>query len=141
METLTQITQQQLKELLHYNEQTGIFTWVNSAARRVKKGDEAGYIMPIGYVLINITISGKARGYYAHRLAWLYIYGEMPKNQIDHINHDKADNRLVNLREATYAENHKNHTKRVDNTSGVTGVGFHKRDNRWRAYIQVNGKK
>jgi len=74
-------------------------------------------------------------------LAWLYVYGTMPKEQIDHINHVRDDNRIINLREVTHSENHKNRTKQSNNTSGVTGVHWLEEKERWQAYIKGDDKK
>ncbi len=135
-----ELTQQKLKELLHYNERTGIFTWENPRARRLKVGDLAGNLDKAGYRSISITVDGRKKLYYSHRLAWLYEYGVWPKGQIDHINHNRSDNRLCNLREADNTTNHKNRTINKNNTSGITGVYWNKNHKKWRAKIIVSGK-
>ena len=76
----------------------------------------------------------------AHRLAWLYVHGVWPKDQIDHINHVKTDNRMVNLREVTRSENQKNRTLNVGSKSGVAGVRWRKQMGKWESNIRVNGK-
>jgi len=131
------ITQEQLKEILHYNPETGIFTWRTKAAVRIKIGDVAGFVCDTRYIRIKI----KGKPYVAHRLAWLYVYGVWPKEQIDHINHDRADNRIINLREVTHQENQKNQSMRKANTSGVCGVSWEKGVRKWRARITVKGIK
>ena len=83
------------------------------------------------------TLQVNKVSYKLHRLIWLHIYGYFPE-QIDHKNRNKLDNRLSNLRESNYSINNKNLSKRVDNTSGVTGV--HKHYGKWRARIKVNKK-
>jgi len=83
-----------------------------------------------------VSILGKS--YRSHRLAWLLHYGEEPKNQIDHINGVRDDNRIENLRDTTQAENCKNVKKPKNNTSGCVGVYWKKRDSVWRAAISVN---
>ena len=129
------ITQERLKELLEYNKNTGIFYWrINKQSR--KAGTVAGHINKYGYVRIMLD----KRQYQAHRLAWLYCYGSFPVEQIDHINHNKSDNRICNLREASEVDNHKNRPKQLNNTSGCTGVSWYKPTSKWGAYIQVNGK-
>ena len=112
------ITQEQLKELLHYNPDTGIFTWKRRPSNRVSVGDNAGHLNRDGY--IDLTVNGFKQG--AHRFAWLYIYGFLPLGHIDHINGNRSDNRIVNIRDGTQLENNKNKSKLKSNKSGVTGV-------------------
>lgn len=125
------ITQSDLKELLNYDCKTGIFTW--SKNRRgviVNKplGTDNGY----GY--LRITVLGKS--YYAHRLAWLYVHGEMPKEQIDHINCNKSDNRICNLREVTAKENqHYKKNAQKNSKSKVLGVSWHSKANKWQVHF------
>ena len=91
-----------LKSILHYNKASGFFTWIAAPRRgRSYVGKRAGVIGNHGYLVIGI--SGKT--YLAHRLAWLYVTGEFPKNQVDHKNRKRTDNRWLNLREASYGEN------------------------------------
>ncbi len=85
-----------------------------------------------------ISISGK--NYAAHRLAWLYVHGRWPSDQIDHINGDKSDNRIANLREASASQNTMNQGLRKDNSTGFKGVYEDKRTGRFRARITVGGK-
>lgn len=122
------ITQAELKELLDYNQDTGIFT-------KKSTNKKSGTLTYSRY--IRIQINNKA--YYAHRLAWLYIYGCMPK-YVDHINMDRSDNRLCNLREATNSQNQCNKKTYKNNTSGIKGVSWFERDKNWRVRIQINGK-
>ena len=131
------ITQEKLKELLSYDKDAGVFTW---AVRRrgVAVGAVAGYNRLDGY--IQLMAEGKL--HYAHRIAWLYVYGELPKDQIDHINGVKTDNRICNLRLATNQENqHNKSSPRTDNTSGFLGVSWSKPAKKWRADIRINGRK
>tara|TARA_R100001244_G_C5089428_1_gene116025 strand:- start:21 stop:518 length:498 start_codon:yes stop_codon:yes gene_type:complete len=130
------ITQKQLKELLHYNPDTGIFTNRVRRSQSSKIGDVAGCNSADGYLAIKI--SGKK--YKGHRLAWLYVSGELPLNQIDHINGITSDNRIVNLRNVSHAENCKNQKLRNTNTSGITGVGWHKGNKKWLSKICVDDK-
>ena len=127
------ITQQQLQQTLNYNPDTGIFTWANDS-KRVKAGTKAGTITNQGYVRIKIL----DKVYMAHRLAWLYVYGVMPSEQIDHINHDKANNRIENLREATNQQNQFNKPKSKYSKSNYKGISFHKKSNKWLAQININ---
>ena len=97
------ITQKELKELLQYNENTGIFTWKINKAKQIQIGSVAGYLHHTGYIFIKIN----NKNYLAHRLAWLFIYGKIPK-MIDHINRQRNDNRINNLRETNYKDNRLN---------------------------------
>lgn len=128
------ITQSRLKELLSYNSDTGLFTWLVDRNSGAYAGDIAGTMMNKGY--IHIKIDGKL--YLAHRLAWLYIHGYMPP-QIDHIDGCRDNNKLANLRAATNALNVRNAAIRKDNNSGFKGVGFHEQTGKWRARIRING--
>jgi hypothetical protein len=119
-----------LREVLEYNQNTGIFTWKFGNNRNTKANQIAGSIHPQGYRFICV----KNKSYGAHRLAWLYIFGEMPKNQIDHINGIKDDNRIVNLRQVSHAENQQN-------KQSTKGYSWHKKRQVWEAYIRINGKK
>ena len=76
---------------------------------------------------------------YAHRVIWAMVHGEWP-DHIDHINHNKSDNRISNLRSVTHQENHMNRSIGKSNTSGHVGVVWHKKSNKWGAKIVVNGK-
>ena len=128
------ITQERLKELFDYNQETGEFTRLVTVANRAKAGSIAG-CKAGNYLQIRIDY----KLYYAHQLAWLYVYGYLPK-QIDHINHNGCDNRLENLRETDYVANNRNHPMRKTNTSGATGVTWNKRAKKWFAQIHMNGK-
>jgi hypothetical protein len=129
-----QLTAEYLREVLHYNADTGIFTWLKPR-RKVRVGDRAGIIDPRGYVLIGID---QVR-YWAHRLAWLYVYGEFPSDQLDHRNANKSDNRIANLRLANRSLNEGNKGRSRRNTSGVKGVSWHAASQKWIAQIHRDG--
>lgn len=135
------ITQDHLKEILDYNPETGSFTWLVKAASRIHIGEEAGRISRAkngtGNPYRKIQISGKEYG--AHRLAFLYMEGFIPR-VVDHINGDSLGNRWSNLRNSSYSMSNKNKIKSSNNTSGVTGVYFNKNTGKWFASIGVNGK-
>ena len=131
------ITAERVREVLDYDPETGIFTRKVRLAHRHQVGDVAGQKHTKGYVLIGVD----SELYYAHRLAWLHYYGYWPIDQIDHINRDKADNRISNLRDVTNAENHRNRSANSNNKSGHLGVYWVKRTGRWEAAITVNWVK
>ena len=131
-----ELTAEKLREFLHYEPETGIFTRKVSTARRVKAGDVAGCPDGRGYLLIQ----AQSRLYRAHRLAWLYVYGTWPTDQIDHINRIRTDNRISNLREVSHKQNGQNRSKPSNNTSGYTGVRWYKRISKWVAQIRHNYK-
>ena len=133
---MPELTQERLKELLHYNPDTGIFTWLELACRKMPAGSIAGCKNCHGYVQIKVI----GRQYPAHRLAWFYVYGEFPEDQLDHINHDGIDNRIGNLRLATDLMNKKNFPKAKNNSSGFTGVHWNKAERKWRAQIMIHKK-
>lgn len=131
------ITQEELKEQLKYNKKTGIFTWLVANSNNVQIGDIAGYKNKRGYIYIGIN--GKI--YRAHRLAWLYVHGYMPENGLDHRNRKPWDNRIKNLREVSQQCNMRN-SKGIykSNTSGVKGVYWYKRTNKWHAQMGIGYK-
>jgi len=130
------LTQDRLKELLDYDPETGEFVWKISK-RGIRAGSVAGTLKPIGYICIRVD--GKL--YRAHRLAWLYTYGYFPENQIDHLNGIRDDNRITNLREVSQFCNMQNQKTRSDNTSGFPGVCWRKQRRKWKAQIQIQGKR
>ena len=128
------ITQEQLKQEVHYDQETGIFTWLKTHKYSNKKiGDVCG---GIDSEYVRMAINGKR--YHAHQLAWLYIYGEYHLDAIDHINGIKKDNRICNLRKASVSENAYNRKMSVRNTSGVKGVTWHKGSKKWQVVITYN---
>lgn len=128
------LTAQRLKEVLHYDADTGLFT--RFPVKGIRGRHCVGSI-PRGYLIIGVD----HKIYRAHRLAWLYVYGEWPNDEIDHINGDKVDNRISNLRGATRAQNLQNISKANSNSkSGLRGIRWDSRNNKWRAAIQVEGK-
>ena len=130
------LTQERLKRLFHYCPSSGVFTRLVSTSNRVKVGSVSGYKKMNGYSYIYVD----RKEYSVHWLSWLYVYGEWPKNQIDHINHIKTDNRIENLRDVTCGENQKNAPLQKTNTSGITGVVMCNSYGAWKAQIKVNRK-
>ena len=124
------ITYERLKELLHYDPDSGIFVW-NIGRPGASVGTVAGAIRHDGYVRIGVD----NKRYLAHRLAWLYVHGYMPENSIDHINRNPLDNRICNLREVSHMCNMRNIDTPKNNTSGVKGVIWNKHNLLWVAVI------
>ena len=130
------LTHERLKELLHYDADTGVFTRLKSREKRY-----IGVIKPTvatnGYIVISLL--GKL--YAAHRIAWCLVYGDWPKSHLDHINRQRADNRLSNLREATNTENLQNMGLMSNNTSGYKGVSYQKHRRKWQCHISTGSKR
>lgn len=129
----TDLTAARLRELLHYDPDTGHLTWISQAPKlrrlvgcRVQRKVTSGYIA--------CKIDGSS--YVAHRLAWLYVHGEWPNKWLDHINGVKDDNRISNLRLCTPSENQQN----LSGKNGAIGTRWHPKANRWFAAIKINGR-
>lgn len=140
------LTQERLKELLHYDPETGVFTWKvdrycgkNYNRLRTKAGDTAGCLQSFGSGTKYITIRIDGRLYLAHRLAWFMITGEWVP-LLDHKDGDGENNRLDNLRRANKKQNSANSKKPSTNTSGFKGVYFSKAANKWVAQIRLEDK-
>lgn len=148
---MKKLTQQVVKELLHYDPDTGVFTWSkrdrhwfanNQAHARwntIYTDQVAGSFRKSKSGKTYSIISVLAQDYKAHRLAFIYMTGEEP-DQVDHINGDGTDNRWSNLREVSHEVNAKNQKLHCTNTTGSSGVTYRKDRNQWRARISVNGK-
>ena len=134
------ISHAHLREVLTYDSETGAFTWLvdpnPSKKGRTCAGDTAGTITSSGHVLIGY----KGVHYYAHRLAVFYVTGKWPKHEVDHRNGARADNRWLNLRSATVKQQRENATPQKRSASGVRGVYWFKRTQRWQAVINHNKK-
>ena len=130
------LTAELLRQLLDYDPTTGVFTWKITRNSRLKVGDVAGSVRPNGYV--NLGVAGKL--YLAHRLAWMYVHGEWPAGEMDHINRVRNDNRIANLRIVTRSQNCHNSFQHKRNLSGCTGVSFDLKACKWHARIYRNGK-
>lgn len=124
-----------IKEYLDYNSSTGSFLWKKRyGSSRVKIGSVAGAIVK-GYVMI--TFCGNR--YYAHRLAWFLHYGSWPKNDIDHINGIKNDNRIENLRDVSTSDNCIN--RKCHRDGKLPGCTFDISRGKWYSKIRINGKR
>ncbi|MFN3046355.1 HNH endonuclease [Pseudomonas alloputida] len=127
------LTHERLRELLAYDPESGVFTWLQSKGTRVA-GKPAGYVC--GDKGIYIMVDKK--GYRAHRLAWFYMTGAWPADQVDHIDRNQNNNAWANLREATAAQNSQNTSRSYRSVSGVKGVTWDKHECMWRASITCN---
>lgn len=135
----SKLTAKRLKEVLSYDPETGVFCWITSTGR-CSKGKLAGWKNSRGY--INIKVDG--RQYKAHRLAWLYINGEFPSEELDHKNLNKSDNRFSNLRLANRSQNSANRPAFKHTRSGYKGAQYFPRNKKkpWRSMITTgNGKR
>lgn len=142
------LTQEVLKELLHYNPDTGIFTWKRRDRKWFKtvctwktfkkrfEGREAGAVCAQGYIVIRIL----SLEYKAHRLAFLYMEGNFPEIDADHINGVRSDNTWTNIRRATRQENCRNMKRMKSNKTGIMGVFRYKNWDKYETYIRVKGK-
>ena len=122
---------------IRYDPTSGLLYW-NVSKRNVTKDTVAGNFCNT-HKYIKVMVNKK--NYYAHRVCWYLHFGNFPKNQIDHINGIRHDNRICNLKEATDAEIRQNLSRRKDNSSGYTGVSWDKAKNKISAIIHVNNKK
>lgn len=127
------ITQDRLKAKLSYSPDTGLFTRAVDCGSRFKAGTESGTLSN-GYR--QIQVDGKL--YRAHRLAFLYMLGEYPKNDVDHIDGDRDNNKWSNLRPATRAENLRNAKIKNTNKSGFNGVCWSKSRSKWEVHVTVD---
>jgi hypothetical protein len=128
------LTRERLAELLHYDLETGIFTWRVRRTNKARPGSRAGYMNRLGYYSIDVD----KVGYLAHRLAWLYVNKEWPEADIDHINCIRSDNRIINLRKASRSQNRCNTKfRRSKNMKGA----YRCENGKWRSHIVKNGTR
>lgn len=158
---LEKLAQKKLKELLTYNQETGIFTWKERQVEMFNHcenpqiqckawnarfaGKQTGYKWKnkkakTFYMRIGITLNKKSKLYLAHRLVFLYTEGQLPSEDVDHIDGDGTNNREDNLRKVSRQENHKNRSINSTNTSGYIGVYWYKVTQKWRVQIKVKGE-
>jgi hypothetical protein len=132
------MNQEQLKELLHYCPETGVFTRRKNFGRH-----KAGVIVGTkpGRTCKYVTIYAGGKRYVAQRLAWLYVHGQWPDDDLDHINRIKTDNRIANLRQVTRSQNMQNVLLHQHNTSGHKGVSWAEQLKKWRVYLYVQYKQ
>jgi hypothetical protein len=123
-----------LKSILRYDQDTGLWFWIVNKGTRARIGNVAGKLDVNGYIVIGIDSSK----YYAHILAWFYMTGEWPKNEIDHKNTIRDNNEWTNLREATTRQNQHNRNPQANSLLGVKGVTF--REGKYEARLMHDGK-
>ena len=133
---LTDLKQDRLKEVLDYDPETGVFTWKVNRRGTARAGTRAGTPDPVGYHQIMVD----GRRYQAHRLAFLFMTGNFPISEVDHINRDNTDNSWKNLRQATRSQNVANTKINCKNKSGYRNVCWDSGIGRWRADGKVNNK-
>ena len=133
---ISELTGEVIRELFAYCPDSGVFTRQVSTNNRVRPGEIVGCPRPDGYLCT--SIGGKL--YQLRRLAWLHMHGDWPAGQIDHINGDRTDNRISNLRDVSHIENGRNQKLGSTNKSGANGVHWFPSRKKWRAAITVNGK-
>lgn len=131
------ITAEKARDVLEYCQQTGVLRWRVDRGP-VKAGQIAGNARPDGYR--QLTINGKA--YLAHRVVWLLVRGEWPNIEIDHINGNKSDNRIENLRDVAKSVNLQNQFRphKHNRFSKYMGVSWDRERNKWRASLTLGGK-
>lgn len=123
------LSQDRLKELLRYDSLTGNFYWNTDVGTKVKKGTLAGGILSDNY--LGIRLDGQL--YRAHRLAWLYMYGVWPAGGVDHIDRNRRNNAINNLREADQSKNAQNVVRNAK--------GWSMRSGKYRAFVRLNYKR
>ena len=128
------ITRELVRRLFSYNK--GVLYWKVRHSPRIQIGDEAGGVESLGYSRVNID----GKQYKSHRVIFLHQKGYLPKF-IDHIDEDKLNNDISNLRECTGSQNQHNLKKKITNTSGVKGVHWDRKAEKWKAQIKILGKQ
>jgi hypothetical protein len=137
---LCDLTAEAAREILNYDPETGDFRWKVATGRRCKLGDVAGWVnRERRTVRRKIAVNGNS--YMAHRLAWLYMTGQWPEHEVDHINGDGTDNKWANLRSATSSQNLRNRGPQANNKTGFKGVCFDNTRGKFIATIKLHGKQ
>lgn len=135
------MTQEYLKSIVEYDKDSGKFYRIKSRhGKPIRKILDSKPNQKTGYIEFRLFYNGSSKKYRSHRLAFLYVTGEIPEF-VDHINHNRSDNRWDNLRSVTRSENAKNKSKYKSNNSGVTGVYWMKHNKRWWSMIVSDGKR
>ena len=132
---MTELTLELVNKLFSYDDKTGDLIRKVTVGPRGKAGKVAGGLNSKGYVYVEI----KGVSYLAHRIVFLMHHGYLPKC-LDHVDNNRSNNHIENLRPATVSQNNHNADQRSNNTSGVKGVSQYGRNGKWRAVIMVDGK-
>lgn len=135
------ITYKELIELVSYDPDTGLFIRLKTQCNSAKAGSEPGHVKQYSCDLKYRALEYKRKEYKMHRLAYLYMTGEWPEIDIDHIDGDGLNNKWENLRSVTKYQNQQNRRLNSNSKSGVSGVSFYAQSGKWRAAININGKK
>jgi hypothetical protein len=147
MATRVDISPELVRQLLRHDPATGDLFWLPRPPEMFtsNRGFRVWNAQNAGKPAFNFIVNGYRMGnifrqrYVAHRVIWAIVHGEWPTSELDHINGDRADNRLANLRQVSVSTNRRNMARPSTNTSGTGGVSWHKRDRRWRAYVKTGG--
>ena len=133
---MTRLTAERARQLVSYDEETGAITWLVSRPGRCRIGGLAGSVNAQGYVMLSLD----GQRYCGHRVAWLHVHGCWPSGQIDHIDGDRSNNALRNLRDVPSGINSQNQRRaRVTNRQGALGVGTVAKTGKYHARITVRG--
>ncbi len=131
----TDLSAEYLRELVNYDPDTGLFTWRIKPASRIKVGAPIGCVIDGGYLRVTIN-----RNFYRlHRLAWLYVTGEWPRHDIDHIDGNPSNNAISNLRDVSRTINTQNKRGAMGHNKSSGLLGVSKPKNKWRARITFDG--
>jgi hypothetical protein len=135
---VSELGAERLRELLDYDPLTGVFTWRVRLSNRAPVGSSPRRKAITGYMRVRVG----GRLYLAHRLAWLHVHGKWPDDEIDHINGDRADNRIANLRDVNSRQNKENRRAAQSNNKscGLLGATWRKNERKWAGQITVRGR-
>lgn len=137
MKMIFTTTADRVRELLSFDSATGIFTWRKTMGGLASIGSVAGSPNSAGYILIKVD----GRKYQSSRLAWLYHFGQWPEHYVDHVNGDRSDNRIENLRAASPVQNKHNSGPSIVSASKVKGVFWNKKRRKWQARLSLSSSK
>lgn len=132
-----ELTPEMIQTIFEYNPDTGVVRWRVGRGKKIKAGDIAGSSHPKGYLQIKYD----GVNYLYHRVAWACHYGSWPDGLIDHVNLDGTDNRISNLRQASFSENQYNKCAYRNSKTGLKGVTWYEPTQRYRAVIRFNKKQ